>query len=141
MVHHPNPANRLSRCGQEAIPVAENFTVARRQVKVGHALGLHLRVAERFVRSANAFQADVRVHGKGVMADGKSILDLLGLAAECGTMLALVAQGCDAEDAVSALANLISAQSQDSEDQHEEVGVLGNGMMPVEGCAKGRPFD
>ena len=30
------------------------------------------------------------------------------LAAECGTMLALEAQGCDAEDAVVALANLIS---------------------------------
>ena len=38
------------------------------------------------------------------------------LAAECGTMLALEAQGCDAEDAVVALANLISAESHKSED-------------------------
>ena len=121
--------------------MAENFTVARRQVKVGHALGLHLRVAEKVVRSANAFQADVRIHVKGITANGKSILSLLTLAAECGTMLALEAEGCDAEDAVSALADLISAQSQDSEDQHEEVGVLETGMIPVEGCAKGRPFD
>jgi len=98
--------------------VAENFTVARRQVKVGHALGLHLRVAERVVRSANAFQADVRVHIEGIMANGKSILSVLSLAAECGTILHLEAQGCDAEDAVSALADLISAQSDDSEDQH-----------------------
>ena len=30
------------------------------------------------------------------------------LAAECGTMLALETEGCDAEDAVAALANLIS---------------------------------
>jgi phosphotransferase system HPr-like phosphotransfer protein len=42
------------------------------------------------------------------MADGRSILSSLSLAAECGTMLALEAQGCDAEDAVAALANLMS---------------------------------
>jgi len=66
---------------------------------------------------ANAFQSDVRVCYEGIIANGKSILDLLSLAAECGTMLALEAQGCDAEDAVAALADLISAQSHGSEDQ------------------------
>ena len=70
------------------------------------------------MRLANAFQSDVKVHCKGIIADGKSILSLLCLAAECGTMLALEAQGCDAEDAVAALANLISAQSHGSEDQN-----------------------
>ena len=35
-------------------------------------------------------------------------------------MLAVEAQGTDAEDAVAALANLISAQSHESEDQIEE---------------------
>ena len=120
MIRHLDPANRLSRSGQEAIPVAQSVHVARRQVEVGHALGLHLRVAERFVRSANAFRSDVRVHCKGVMADGKSMLDLLGLAAECGTMLALEAQGCDAEVAVSALADLISAQPPEPKDRHME---------------------
>ena len=63
------------------------------------------------VREAGeAFQSDVKVHCKDIMADGRSILSLVCLAAECGTMLALEAQGCDAEDAVVALANLISAR-------------------------------
>jgi len=97
--------------------MAQNFHVARRQVGVSNSLGLHLRVAGRFVRMANAFQSDVRVCYEGIIANGKSILDLLSLAAECGTMLALEAQGCDAEDAVAALADLISAQSHGSEDQ------------------------
>ena len=48
---------------------------------------------------------------RDIIANGKSILSLLSLAAECGTMLAVEAQGCDAEDAVAALATLISAQS------------------------------
>ena len=51
------------------------------------------------------------------MANGKSILDLLSLAAECGSMLALEAEGCDAEVAVAALANLISAESHDLLDE------------------------
>jgi len=98
--------------------VAQNFHVARRQVGVNNVLGLHLRAADKFVRLAKAFQSDVRVCCEGIIANGKSILDLLSLAAECGTMLALEAQGCDAEDAVAALANLISAQSHESENQN-----------------------
>ena len=73
--------------------MAQNSHVARRHVGVSNVLGLHLRVADKFVRLANAFQSDVRVHCKGVRANGRSILSLLSLAAECGTMLALEAQG------------------------------------------------
>ena len=100
--------------------MAQNIHVARCQVAVNSILGLHLRVAGRFVKLASAFQADVRVHCKGIIADGRSILSLLSLAAECETILALEAEGCDAEDAVAALANLISAESHDSDDQNGE---------------------
>ncbi len=96
--------------------MALTFHVARRQVGVGNVLGLHLRVADKFVRLANAFQSDVMVHCKGVGANGKSILSLLCLAAECGTMLAIEAEGYDAEDSVAALANLILDQQHESED-------------------------
>ncbi len=83
--------------------MVQSFPVARRQVTVNNVLGLHLRVAGRFVKLADKFQCEVLVHCKGIMADGGSVLSLLSLAAECGTMLALEAQGCDAEDAVAAL--------------------------------------
>jgi phosphocarrier protein HPr len=98
--------------------MTQNVHIARRQVAVNNVLGLHLRVADKFVRLAGAFQSEVNVHYEGLVANGKSILSLLGLAAECGTTLALEAQGCDAEDAVAALANLILAQSPDSKDQN-----------------------
>ena len=98
--------------------MAQNFHVARRQVPVTNVLGLHLRVADKFVRLANAFQSEVNVHSQGLVANGKSILGLLGLAAECGTTLALEAQGCDAEDAVAALADLILARSPEPQDRN-----------------------
>ena len=97
--------------------MAQNFHVARRQVAIRNVLGLHLRAAHKFVRLAQLFQSEVKVRSNGMTADGRSILDLLSLAAECGTILGVEARGCDAEDAVAALANLISAQSHEFEDQ------------------------
>ncbi len=92
--------------------MAKNSHVARRNVDVNNVFGLHLRVANKFVELANAFQSDVKVCCKGIIADGRSILGLLTLAAEQGTTLALEAEGCDAEDAVAALARLIADQSE-----------------------------
>ena len=93
----------------ESIPVVQNLQVAHRQVAISNVLGLHLRAAYKFVKSAQAFESAIRVCSNGIIADGRSILDLLSLAADCGTILGVEAQGCDAEDAVTALANLISA--------------------------------
>jgi phosphocarrier protein HPr len=72
-------------------------------------LGLHLRPAARLVSLAKSFRSEIRVLCKGTMANGKSILDLVTLAAECGTTLDIVAQGPDAEEAVAALSGLIVA--------------------------------
>ena len=124
-------------CDQaKSIPMAQNIHLAHRQVGVSNVLGLHLRVAGRFVKLANAFQSDVRVYCKGIIADGRSILSLLSLAAECGTMLALEADGCDAEDAVAALADLISAPSHDSEDQNGEAQNWSPKSRPTQGPPK-----
>jgi phosphocarrier protein len=99
------------------IPVAQHNQICRRQVGVGIVLGLHLRVADKLVRLANTFQSEILFHGNGIAANGKSILSLLSLAAECGTILTLEAEGYDAEDAVAALATLISNPTQESRDQ------------------------
>ena len=82
---------------------------ARRRVVIVDALGLHLRPAAKFVTLARTFRSDIVVTCRGSGADGKSILDLATLAAECGTALDIEAHGPDAEDAVAALADLILA--------------------------------
>ncbi len=84
--------------------------VARRQVEITNAYGLHMRPAEKFVRLAGQFQSDIRVIHHGNSHNGKSILDLTTMAAECGTQLELEASGDDAEEAVAALAELVFAQ-------------------------------
>jgi phosphocarrier protein HPr len=78
-----------------------------RQVVIIDPLGLHLRPAAKLVNLANTFRSDIRVVCNGNTANVKSILDLVTLAAECGTMLDIVAHGPDAEEAVNALVELI----------------------------------
>jgi phosphotransferase system HPr (HPr) family protein len=89
--------------------------IARRRTEVGQAHGLHLRPAARFVEVAKRYAAEVRVHCNGSEADGKSVVDLMSLAAGFGMALELEARGPDAEEAVIALADLISARPHEIE--------------------------
>lgn len=84
-------------------------TIARRTVTIVNAKGVHMRPATKFVKLANTFRCDVSVTGHGGKVNGKSILDMTSLAAECGSTLALEARGDDAEAALAALVELVEA--------------------------------
>ncbi len=99
--------------------MSHDSQVARRQVEITNALGLHARPADKFVRIASRYQADIRVVVDGEARNGKSILDLMTLAAECGTYLELEASGPDAEAAVEALVELVVARFHETEDGQE----------------------
>ncbi len=86
----------------------ENKEEAHRQVKIVNAHGLHMRPASKFVKLANTFESEISVQYRGTRVNGKSILDMTGLAAECGTTLDLEAGGPDAEAALDALAELVA---------------------------------
>jgi phosphocarrier protein HPr len=95
--------------------MSHETTVACRQVKITNSLGLHVRPAQKFVELALRFQAEIRVRHNGNEVDGKSILSLTTMAAECGTCLELEARGPDAIAAVEALASLVSARFYEDE--------------------------
>jgi phosphocarrier protein len=95
--------------------MSHDATVARRQVEVTNPLGLHLRPAEKFVKLALQFQAEIRVYYNGSEHNGRSILELASLAAECGTRLDVEARGPDAVAAVAALGDLVEAQFYEDE--------------------------
>lgn len=83
---------------------------SREQVELTNSFGLHLRAAARFVQLSQQFRASVRVSCDGRAADGRSVLDLMTLAAERGAVLELEAVGPDAGEAVAALCALIEAR-------------------------------
>lgn len=79
---------------------------AKKQVKVVNAQGLHARPADMVARCAGRFESQIELVKGNEPVDGKSILSLLTLAAEQGTLLSISAVGPDADEAVEALAAL-----------------------------------
>lgn len=80
-----------------------------RRVIVTNPQGLHARPADMFVRQAIQFESTIEVTKDGETVDGKSILDILTLAAEQGTELEIGASGPDADQAVEALVALVQS--------------------------------
>ena len=70
-------------------------------------LGLHARPAMSFVDTANGFDSDIQVRKGEQAVDGKSIMQMMMLAATKGTELEVEAAGPDAADALAALRELV----------------------------------
>jgi phosphocarrier protein len=61
------------------------------------------------VRLACSFVADIELAKDGLDVNGKSIMGVMMLAAECGSSITIRANGPDAEQAVQALADLVAS--------------------------------
>jgi phosphocarrier protein len=86
---------------------------ASREIIVSNKLGLHARPAMQFVDLANQFKSAITVHKGGEepeTADGKSVMQMIILAATEGTPLRIEAEGEDAETAVQKLAELFASK-------------------------------
>ncbi len=79
-------------------------------VKIQNRLGLHARPAMCFVDAATAFNSEITVRKGKQAVDGKSIMQLMMLAATHGTELIITAQGDDAEDAIATLRQLVDSK-------------------------------
>jgi phosphocarrier protein len=78
-----------------------------RRVQIVNKLGLHARPAAEFVKRASQFGADVWVKKEDMEVNGKSIMGMMMLAAECGSEIVIRATGDDAAAAVADLVALI----------------------------------
>jgi phosphocarrier protein len=81
-----------------------------RTVEVINERGLHARASAKFVKLAGEFDAEVTVTRDGQTVDARSIMGLMMLAAGPGSSIDIVAEGADAQAAVDALADLVSAR-------------------------------
>lgn len=75
------------------------------KLKVINQLGLHARAAAQLVRLAGTFQSDIELQrvDNAVVADAKSILSVLTLAAARGTELELQVEGIDEKRALESI--------------------------------------
>ncbi len=86
-----------------ALTVSREFEIANR-------LGLHARAAAQLVHLANRYASEIRICKDGVEVNGKSIMGVLMMAAPRESRVLVCADGPDAEQAVTAIGDLIAAK-------------------------------
>lgn len=84
-------------------------TTLQRETTVAPEEGLHARPAARFVHTAKQYDSEIVVVKDGREVSAKSTLKLMTLGAHKGDRIVIRAEGEDAEEAVSALVEIISA--------------------------------
>ncbi|MFN2570318.1 MAG: HPr family phosphocarrier protein [Gemmatimonadales bacterium] len=80
-----------------------------REARIVNPLGMHVRPGAEFVKVANKYKCAVEVHKDGSVVNGKSILGMMTLAAECGSCITIRTDGEDAQQAMDALLGLVAA--------------------------------
>ena len=85
------------------------MAVIERDAKIVNPLGMHARPAAEFVKLASRFKSAVEVRKDDLAVNGKSIMGVMMLAAECGSSLFIKTDGPDAAEAMEALLALVAA--------------------------------
>ncbi len=76
-------------------------------VNIVNKLGLHARAAAKFVNLAKTFSSEVSLSNQGASVDGKSIMNVMLLAAPLGSELTLRVEGGDEVEAFESLVALV----------------------------------
>lgn len=88
------------------------------KVRIGNSQGLHARPATLFVKLASTFESSVIMKKDGNEANGKSMMGVLTLAAEGGSVVELEVNGPDAKEAFDALKAFLTGEHEASEDMN-----------------------
>ena len=78
-----------------------------RTVQIVNQNGLHARPAAEIVKLAAKFQSEITIVKDDLDVNGKSIMGVMMLAAEHGSMITFRAEGTDADQALDALETLV----------------------------------
>ena len=81
--------------------------VKKSKVIIANELGLHARATGVFAKEASRFSSDVMVIKDSIRVNGKSIMDLLTLAAPKGSDIIITADGDDENIAIEALTSIV----------------------------------
>ena len=85
--------------------------VCRVVVRLENKHGLHARPAHLLVQTANAYASSLSIGREGEdLVDAKSIMNVMMLAVESGTVLVLESRGPDCEEQARAIGDLFAAR-------------------------------
>lgn len=81
--------------------------MAEIQLLIRNQLGLHARACALFVKTSSRFRSEVFISRDDLEVNGKSIMGVMMLAAEVGSTVTVRADGPDADEALTALRELV----------------------------------
>ncbi|MGC9100615.1 MAG: HPr family phosphocarrier protein [Caldisericum sp.] len=82
---------------------------------IKNKVGLHARPAAVLVQAANKFKSEIKLEKDGNEVSVKSILGVLSLGAEKGTVVVVTANGVDEEEALKTIEELVNNNFGDPE--------------------------
>ena len=80
----------------------------RKTVKVANKMGLHARPSALLVRAATKYRSEFYIKKDDMTINGKSIMGVMMLAAECGSTIELIADGVDEEYLIEEISEMIT---------------------------------
>ena len=80
-----------------------------KEVTINNQVGLHARPATFFIQKANEFKSIIWVEKEERRVNAKSLLGVLSLGIVKGTVITIIADGADEEEAISTLSELIDS--------------------------------
>jgi len=79
-------------------------------IRVQNRLGLHARPCSLLVKTANKFRSEFYIKKDDMKVNGKSIMGVMMLAAECDSVLELITEGVDEDEAMEAILTLLETR-------------------------------
>ena len=86
------------------------MTVVKKKITVVNRLGLHARPAAQIVQQASRFKSEIRLSKDGLEVNAKSIMGVMMLAAEMGSIVWVSADGPDEAAAVEAIERVFASK-------------------------------
>lgn len=80
--------------------------MVKKIVTVKNEAGLHARPSSALVKTASKYDSDFYISMYGYKVNGKSILGVMTLAAECGAEMELILEGRDEKEALDEISQL-----------------------------------
>ena len=73
-------------------------------------LGLHARPAAQLVQRASRFESDIKLKRDNLEVNAKSIMGVMMLAAEMGSLIIIITDGPDEKEAAEAMVQVIQSK-------------------------------
>jgi len=84
--------------------------VVEKRIRIENEMGLHARPAALLVQAVGPLDCEISLEKDGEKVNGKSIMGVMMLAAECGSEILVTTRGPDAKKAIEEITRIVQSK-------------------------------